>query len=209
MPGKICKSYAPREWQGRFHAAGATFRHRLVLKSNLAGGTVAVAAECAFHRRRSYPDWWRGWRFSLQPVMAPRLLVVAPGDVRDFRHSSLAHHLGRFGLGRGDFALLPSEQDFGAMRYEVVAMDEFPHPEVHADLIGKAVSLPGLSMLVGTALDDADRQVVSRYRPGERMEVPAEAVPEAGIDVEHFGKTMPPHQFEARINARPGPGLSW
>ena len=193
--------YSPYGWQARFHARGAEFRHRLVLKSNLAGGTVAVAAECSFHRRRSYPEWWRGWRFSLRPVLVPRLLVVAPGEVGDFRHSSLAFHLGRFGLERSDYDLLPGVPDFDVMgSYEVVAMDEFPDADVHADLIGKAVSVPGLSMLVGRALSDAHRLIVSRYRPGERMT----AAPEPR---EHATAPPRPHPGPPSRASRP-PGQS-
>jgi len=55
--------YRPYPKQFEFHAAGAGFRERLLMKGNQLGGTLAGAAEVAFHATGEYPSWWPGYRY--------------------------------------------------------------------------------------------------------------------------------------------------
>lgn len=54
------ESYAPYPKQREFHAAGATYRERLLLAGNQLGKTLAASAEVAMHLTGRYPDWWDG-----------------------------------------------------------------------------------------------------------------------------------------------------
>lgn len=55
--------YRPYAKQREFHAAGATFRERLLMAGNQLGKSVAGAAEVSMHLTGLYPDWWCGRRF--------------------------------------------------------------------------------------------------------------------------------------------------
>ncbi len=61
--------YAPYPKQVEFHAAGATYRERLLMASNRFGKSECGAAETAIHLTGRYPDWWVGKRFS-HPIEA-------------------------------------------------------------------------------------------------------------------------------------------
>lgn len=61
--------YRPYTKQAEFHAAGLSYRERLLIAANRVGKTVAGAAELAMHLTGRYPDWWQGKRFTA-PVRA-------------------------------------------------------------------------------------------------------------------------------------------
>jgi phage terminase large subunit-like protein len=85
--------YRPYPKQIAFHAAGATYRERLLRAGNQLGKTMAGAAEMAMHLTGRYPDWWQGRRWD-RPVTAwvgskssvdqrdsvAKLLMGAPGE---------------------------------------------------------------------------------------------------------------------------------
>lgn len=53
-------SYKPYAKQREFHAAGATYRERLLMAGNQLGKTLSAGAETAMHTTGRYPDWWNG-----------------------------------------------------------------------------------------------------------------------------------------------------
>jgi phage terminase large subunit-like protein len=53
-------SYKPYAKQREFHAAGLTYRERLLMAGNQLGKTLGAAAETAMHATGRYPDWWEG-----------------------------------------------------------------------------------------------------------------------------------------------------
>lgn len=53
-------SYAAYPKQREFHAAGKSYRERLLLAGNQLGKTLAASAEVAMHLTGRYPDWWEG-----------------------------------------------------------------------------------------------------------------------------------------------------
>ena len=55
--------YAPYPKQREFHAAGATWRERLLMAGNQLGKTLAAAMEVSMHMTGRYPEWWDGYRF--------------------------------------------------------------------------------------------------------------------------------------------------
>lgn len=59
--------YKPYPKQREFHAAGATFRERLLMAGNQEGKTHSAAHETAYHATGLYPEDWEGHRFS-RPV---------------------------------------------------------------------------------------------------------------------------------------------
>jgi phage terminase large subunit-like protein len=61
--------YRPYQKQKEFHAAGATYRERLLRAGNQLGKTYSGAAEMAYHLTGKYPDWWQGKRWD-RPVAA-------------------------------------------------------------------------------------------------------------------------------------------
>lgn len=63
------KNYAPYTKQKSFHAAGATYRERLLRAGNQQGKTYSGAAEKAYHLTGDYPDWWEGRRWD-RPIKA-------------------------------------------------------------------------------------------------------------------------------------------
>lgn len=60
------KDYRPYAKQADFHAAGATFRERLLMAGNQLGKTWSAGFETAMHLTGRYPDWWRGRVFDKQ-----------------------------------------------------------------------------------------------------------------------------------------------
>ncbi len=61
--------YGPYEKQKDFHAAGRSFRERLLIAGNQLGKTYAGGAEVAMHATGEYPDWWEGKRFDKAPLI--------------------------------------------------------------------------------------------------------------------------------------------
>ena len=55
--------YSPYPKQAEFHAAGATFRERLLMAANQVGKTWAGGSEAAMHVTGRYPADWKGKRF--------------------------------------------------------------------------------------------------------------------------------------------------
>lgn len=55
--------YHPYPKQAEFHAAGATYRERMLMAGNQLGKTLSAGFECAMHLTGRYPDWWQGKRF--------------------------------------------------------------------------------------------------------------------------------------------------
>jgi hypothetical protein len=60
------KYYKPYPKQADFHAAGASYRERLLMAGNQIGKTMAGGMEAAMHATGRYPDWWKGRRFDRQ-----------------------------------------------------------------------------------------------------------------------------------------------
>src|SRR5882672_9016613 len=54
------RDYQPYPKQAEFHAAGASFRERLLMAANQVGKTLGAGAEVAIHATGRYPDWWVG-----------------------------------------------------------------------------------------------------------------------------------------------------
>jgi phage terminase large subunit-like protein len=52
--------YRPYAKQREFHAAGATFRERLLMAGNQLGKTLGAGMEVAMHLTGQYPEWWNG-----------------------------------------------------------------------------------------------------------------------------------------------------
>lgn len=63
------RGYKPYPKQAEFHAAGKTYRERLLMAGNQLGKTLAAGYETAMHLTGIYPKWWRGRRFN-KPVTA-------------------------------------------------------------------------------------------------------------------------------------------
>jgi phage terminase large subunit-like protein len=53
-------NYKPYAKQREFHAAGLTFRERLLMAANQVGKTLSAGAEVAMHLTARYPTWWDG-----------------------------------------------------------------------------------------------------------------------------------------------------
>ncbi|MCF4166346.1 terminase large subunit [Zavarzinia compransoris] len=56
--------YRPYARQREFHAAGATYRERLLRAGNQLGKSYAGAFEAVCHATGRYPDWWEGRRWT-------------------------------------------------------------------------------------------------------------------------------------------------
>ena len=56
-------TYAPYPKQLEFHAAGQTYRERLLSAGNQLGKTLAGSMEIAMHLTGKYPEWWPGRRW--------------------------------------------------------------------------------------------------------------------------------------------------
>lgn len=59
--------YRPYAKQQAFHAAGASYRERLLRAGNQLGKTYSGAAELTYHLTGEYPEWWQGRRWN-RPV---------------------------------------------------------------------------------------------------------------------------------------------
>ena len=55
--------YTPYPKQREFHAAGRSFRERLLIAGNQTGKTYSASMESAMHLTGDYPEWWEGARF--------------------------------------------------------------------------------------------------------------------------------------------------
>lgn len=58
--GNQLARYRPYPKQAEFHAAGRTYRERLLKAGNQLGKTWSAAYETAMHLCGRYPDWWQG-----------------------------------------------------------------------------------------------------------------------------------------------------
>lgn len=58
--GNRLARYGPYPKQMEFHAAGKTYRERLLKAGNQLGKTWSAAFETAMHLSGRYPDWWTG-----------------------------------------------------------------------------------------------------------------------------------------------------
>ena len=65
----ILRHYRPYPKQSEFHAAGRSFRERLLMAGNQLGKTLCAAAETAIHATGRYPDGWEGRVFD-KPINA-------------------------------------------------------------------------------------------------------------------------------------------
>ena len=90
-------SYKPYAKQRAFHAAGATFRERLLRSGNQQGKSFSAGAECAYHATGLYPDWWQGRRWTGRT----RGWVGGPSGelVRDGPQRILLGPVGEWGTG--------------------------------------------------------------------------------------------------------------
>lgn len=61
--------YGPYSKQMSFHAAGASYRERLLRAGNQNGKTFCGGCEGAYHLTGDYPSWWKGKRFEKPIVM--------------------------------------------------------------------------------------------------------------------------------------------
>lgn len=62
-------SYRPYPKQLEFHAAGKTYRERLLMAGNQVGKTIAGGSEHAIHMTGMYPKWWAGKVFE-KPIVS-------------------------------------------------------------------------------------------------------------------------------------------
>lgn len=62
------EEYRPYPKQLEFHAAGKTYRERLLMAGNQLGKTLAGGAEYAYHATQRYPSWWEGRVFEKTTV---------------------------------------------------------------------------------------------------------------------------------------------
>ena len=89
--------YRPYDKQIAFHAAGATYRERLLMAGNQLGKTLAGGFEVAMHATGRYPSWWVGRRFD-KPVVG--WACGATGEVvRDTVQKVLVGRPGQQGSG--------------------------------------------------------------------------------------------------------------
>lgn len=89
--------YKPYPRQAEFHAAGATYRERLLRAGNQLGKTLAAGMEVAMHATGKYPDWWIGRRFT-KPIAAWAAGVTGE-STRDNPQRILLGRLGELGSG--------------------------------------------------------------------------------------------------------------
>ena len=89
--------YKPYAKQIGFHAAGKTYRERLLMAGNQLGKTLAGGAEYAMHLTGRYPDWWPGRRFD-RPIFG--WVAGVTGELtRDGPQRILMGRPGSFGTG--------------------------------------------------------------------------------------------------------------
>ena len=79
--------YAPTSKQQAFHDASLRAGERLFLGGNRTGKTNAVCMEMAMHLTGTYPDWWKGYRFS-RPINAISASISLK-DTRDILQKKL------------------------------------------------------------------------------------------------------------------------
>lgn len=97
--GNRLKLYRAYPKQEEFHAAGLTFRERLLMAGNQLGKTWSAGFETAMHLTGRYPDWWQGrvfekpiagWaagvtsevtRDSVQRVLCGRINAIGTGAI--------------------------------------------------------------------------------------------------------------------------------
>lgn len=89
--------YRPYPKQIAFHAAGATFRQRLLRAGNQQGKTFAGGAEMSCHLTGEYPDWWPGRRWN-RPIVGWASGVTGE-TTRDNPQRVLVGEIGAFGTG--------------------------------------------------------------------------------------------------------------
>jgi phage terminase large subunit-like protein len=97
-------AYQPYSKQREFHAAGATYRERLLMAGNQLGKTYSGAAELSYHLTGRYPQDWQGKRYD-RPVRfwaasktgevtrdgVQRLLVGEPKNESDWGTGFIPH----------------------------------------------------------------------------------------------------------------------
>jgi phage terminase large subunit-like protein len=89
--------YRPYQKQEQFHAAGATYRERLLMAANQSGKTLAGGMEAAAHATGRYPNNWKGYRFD-----GPNIgwtASVTGETVRDTVQRTLIGRAGQEGTG--------------------------------------------------------------------------------------------------------------
>ena len=89
--------YRPYPKQAEFHAAGKTFRERLLMAGNQLGKTLSAGAEVAMHLTGRYPDWWDGYVFDKAPIGWASGLSAE--STRDNPQRILLGQLGQTGTG--------------------------------------------------------------------------------------------------------------
>lgn len=89
--------YKPYRKQKEFHAAGATYRERLLMAGNQLGKTFAAGNEVAYHITGLYPDDWQGKRFN-RPVRG-WVGSVTSELTRDGAQRILLGPVGQWGTG--------------------------------------------------------------------------------------------------------------
>jgi phage terminase large subunit-like protein len=91
------RDYRPYKKQADFHAAGATFRERLLMAGNQLGKTWSASYETAMHLTGRYPSWWQG-KVYRKPVMGWAAGVTGE-TTRDTVQRLLLGRPGQFGTG--------------------------------------------------------------------------------------------------------------
>ena len=91
------REYRPYSKQAEFHAAGATFRERLLMAGNQLGKTLCASMEVAMHLTGRYPDWWTGRRWG-RPVIGWAAGVTGE-STRDTVQRLLLGRPGQHGTG--------------------------------------------------------------------------------------------------------------
>lgn len=89
--------YRPYPKQAEFHAAGATYRQRLLMAANQVGKTLAAGFELAMHATGLYPAWWQGRRWD-QPIVGWAAGVTGE-STRDNPQRILLGRPGAWGTG--------------------------------------------------------------------------------------------------------------
>jgi len=69
--------FKPYPYQKKFYAAGAKYKHRLLMAANRIGKSYGGAAEVTFHATGLYPDDWEGRRYD-KPVK-----IIAGGQTTE------------------------------------------------------------------------------------------------------------------------------
>jgi len=59
----VISTFSPYKFQKKFYAAGAKYKHRLLMAANRVGKSFCGAQEVSFHATGQYPPWWKGRRF--------------------------------------------------------------------------------------------------------------------------------------------------